>query len=67
MEKRYVVVLEMYEWGETPREAYLRASEKAKDLRASFDNECAVMRFYEMPHGALKPTEINLIKLTEAE
>lgn len=65
MERRFVVTLEMYEWGETPRDAYLRASEKAKDMREKYDNECAVMRIFELSYGSLKPVEINAINLKE--
>lgn len=57
MEQRFIVLVEFYEYGETPRDAKLRAEQKCKDLNDAFDVEAKITKIWEAPFGKV-PKEL---------
>lgn len=54
---RFIVQIEMYEWGADLRDAKANAERKCKDLNDTFDCEAKIMKIWDAPFGKV-PVEI---------
>ena len=56
MERRFIIQIDFYEWGETERDAYNRAMLIVNNINDMLDNSCKLTGMWEHSYGQIGTT-----------